>query len=75
MKAQPPTMPKGPGPTKGLPPVSEKMMPAWAMALMVEWPTAAARQLPVRSVTYVRKIPQTTQNTHMAAMPANGQPG
>lgn len=63
------------GPTNGLPPVTENMIPALTKPLIAPWPTAAARQLPVRTVTYVRKMPSTMQNTHMAAMPANGQPG
>lgn len=41
----------GMGPTKGLPPVSENMIPALTNALIAPWPTAAAKQLPVRTVT------------------------
>ena len=51
MNALPPTMPTGMGPTKGLPPVSENMIPALTNALIAPWPTAAAKQLPVRTVT------------------------
>ena len=75
MKALPPTTPTGRRPTNGLPPVTENSSAALTNPLIAPWPMAAARQLPVRTVTYVRKMPTTTQNRHMAAMPPRGQVG
>ena len=63
------------GQTKGLPPVTENSSAALTKPLIAPWPMAAARQLPVRTVTYVRKMPTTMQNRHMAAMPPMGQVG
>ena len=51
IKAQPPTIPVGRGPTNGLPPVAENSAAALTNPLRAPWPMAAARQLPVRTVT------------------------